>query len=386
MSADQNAVPPPAEAAERRPTLLVVDDAPQNLSLMSDILEQDYSVKLAPSGARALAIVAAQIPDLILLDIVMPEMDGYEVCARLKASVATYDIPIIFVTSLDGADDETRGLALGAVDYLTKPINPDILKARVYTHLALRRQAVMLSKQTLALQELNETLEARVVEETARVKRLERLRRFFSPAVADALLSSDPDAFLAPRRREIVVVFLDLRGYTAFTENFPADEVMRVLSEFHAAMGELIMSHGGTVERFTGDGMMIFFNDPIEIDDPAGTALRMAVQMQERFQSLASPWNQRGYTLSMGIGIAKGIATIGSIGFDGRRDYGAIGSVTNLAARLCAEAEGGAILVSSAVADSVAKRPDMPALCARQPLTLKGFREQVVVFDAMPAQ
>ncbi|MBK6637301.1 MAG: response regulator [Rhodocyclaceae bacterium] len=385
MASARSAPTHTTDASERRPTLLVVDDAPQNLSLMSDILEQDYNVKLAASGTRALAIVAAQIPDLILLDIVMPEMDGYEVCARLKASVATYDIPIIFVTSLDGADDETRGLALGAVDYLTKPINPDILKARVYTHLALRRQAVMLSKQTRALRELNETLEARVAEESARVKRLERLRRFFSPAVADVLLSTDPDAFLAPRRREIVVVFLDLRGYTAFTENFPADEVMRVLSEFHAAMGELITNHGGTVERFTGDGMMIFFNDPIEIDDPAGTALRMAVQMQERFQSLATLWSQRGCVLSMGIGIAKGIATIGAIGFDGRRDYGAIGSVTNLAARLCAEAEGGATLVSAAVAASVANHLGMPALRARQALTLKGFREHVAVFDVLPA-
>lgn len=367
-----------------RPTLLIVDDAPQNLSLLSGLLDRDYRVKLATSGARALEIVAAGKPDLILLDIVMPEMDGYEVCARLKANVDTYDIPIIFVTSLDGTDDEARGLALGAVDYLTKPVNPAILQARVHTHLALRQQATTLRDQARALHELNLTLEARVAEETVRVKRLERLRRFFSPAVADVLMSTDNDAFLAPRRREIVVAFLDLRGYTAFTENFGADEVMRVLSEFHAAMGELIMQYGGTVERFTGDGMMIFFNDPIEIDDPASTAMAMAAQMQTRFTELTKAWRLRGYTLTMGIGIAKGVATIGAIGFDGRRDYGAIGSVTNLAARLCAEAEGGKILVSAAVAASTGHDRPLPALSAKRALTLKGFRDAVEVFEVLP--
>ena len=357
-----------------RPTVLVVDDTPQNLSLMSDLLEDDYAVKLAPSGARALKIVAANLPDLILLDIMMPDMDGYEVCRRLKADPQSRDIPVIFVTALDGTEDEARGLGLGAVDYLTKPVNPSILHARVRTHLALRKQA-------MALQEWNYTLEARVVEETNRVGRLERLKRFFSPAVADVLLAAETDEILAPRRREIVVVFLDLRGYTAFTEKYGADVVMLVLGEFHAAMGELIMQYGGTLERFTGDGMMIFFNDPIEIEDPAGTALKMSVAMQERFTALGELWAARGYTLKMGIGIAKGIATIGAIGFSGRRDYGAIGRVTNLAARLCGEAEGGHILASATVAEAVGNNPDLPALTATAPVVLKGFREPIEIFE-----
>ncbi|MBK6637955.1 MAG: response regulator [Rhodocyclaceae bacterium] len=354
-----------------KPTILVVDDTPANLSLMSDILEDDYIVKLAPSGARALKIVANALPDLILLDIMMPEMDGYEVCVALKTNPATRDIPVIFVTALDSTEDEARGLALGAIDYLTKPVNPAILCARVRTHLTLHNQ-------TLALQEWNHTLEQRVEEESARVERLDRLRRFFSPAVAEKVIASENDDVLAPRQREIVVVFLDLRGYTAFTEKYGAEVVMRVLAEFHAAMGKLVMRFGGTLERFTGDGMMIFFNDPVEIADPAGTALNMVLAMQEAFVVLEQTWSARGYTLTMGIGVAKGLATIGAIVFDGRRDYGAIGGVTNLAARLCGEAEGGQILMAKSVVDSIAD-----IFGARQigELTLKGFAQPQPVFE-----
>ena len=209
------------------------------------------------------------------------------------------------------------------------------------------------------------------------MERLERLRRFFSPAVADLLLGSDPESHLIPRRREIVVVFLDLRGYTAFTEKHGPEEVMRVLGEFHSAMGELIMAYGGTLERFAGDGLMIFFNDPIEIESPAQTAMRMAHDMQQRFKVLQTVWVPRGYTLEMGIGIAQGIAIIGAIGFEGRRDYGAIGPVTNLAARLCAEVKGGMTLVSALAATSAGE------LATRRvgELTLKGFSAPVAAYE-----
>jgi class 3 adenylate cyclase/CheY-like chemotaxis protein len=357
-----------------RPTILVVDDIPENLSLMSDILDEHYSVKLATSGARALKIVGKALPDLILLDIMMPEMDGYEVCRTLKADPALKHIPVIFVTAMDGIDDERIGFELGAVDYITKPVSPPIVLARVRTQLALHRQAQQLL-------EWNRMLSTRVAEGIASIERLEKLRRFFSPAVAELLLSNDADELLVPRRREIVVLFLDLRGYTAFSETASPEAVIGALSEYHAAMGELIMSFGGTLERFTGDGMMIFFNDPIEIADPAGTALAMAVEMQARFETLRAEWDSRGYTLTMGIGIAKGLATIGAIGFDGRRDYGAIGRVTNLAARLCAEASGGQILVSSSVAEKVMNLPDASKLKSLGNFKLKGFSNDVEVFE-----
>jgi len=253
-----------------RPVILVVDDTPQNLSIMHDVLEGDYIVKLANNGARALKIAATTPPDLILLDIMMPEMDGYEVCQRLKADPATSRIPVIFVTALTDSTNEQQGFDAGAVDYITKPISPPVVLARVKSHLALR-------KQTEELEAWNQTLTQRIAEGVAERERLDRLRRFFSPAVADLLLSGEDENFLRTRRREIAVVFLDLRGYTEFTEQHTAEEVMQVLGEFHAAMGELINARGGTLERFTGDGMMIFFNDPVEVEHPCLDAVSMAI-------------------------------------------------------------------------------------------------------------
>ena len=215
-------------------------------------------------------------------------------------------------------------------------------------------------------------------------RRLERLRRFFSPAVANQLLSASSDELYRPHHREIVVLFLDLRGYTAFTQKHGADEVMRILGEFHAAMGEIIAAYEATLERFAGDGMMIFLNDPVEIPDPAVKAGKMALEMQARFQELNKIWQQRDYSLSMGVGIAQGMATIGAIGFEGRRDYAAIGNVTNLAARLCAEAGAGQILVSSVVAGNIEKTVRVQSIGA---LTLKGFPEPVPCFEiATPPQ
>lgn len=214
-------------------------------------------------------------------------------------------------------------------------------------------------------------------------RRLERLRRFFSPGVADQLLSATSEELYRPHQREIVVLFLDLRGYTAFTQKYGADEVMRILGEFHAAMGELIAVYEATLERFAGDGIMIFFNDPVEIADPAAKAARMALQMQDRFRELNTVWEQRGYSLALGIGIAQGVATIGAIGFEGRRDYAAIGNVTNLAARLCAEADAGQILVSSIMAGNIGEAAQLQPV---GDLVLKGFPEPVKCFEISPAQ
>ena len=358
--------------ANGNPTILAVDDHPINLLLLQKLLQPHYAVRTAKSGAEALQQArSATAPDLILLDVMMPDMSGYEVCRQLKADAATHDIPVIFVTAMSETESEEEGLSLGAVDYLTKPIRSAILLARVKNHLALRRQA-------LELEELNRSLARRVADGVAELERFSRLRRFFSPAVADMLLSGDAEDPLKTHRREIVVVFLDLRGYTSFTEEYGADEVMRVLGEFHSAMGELIMASGATLERFAGDGMMIFFNDPIEMPDPAVAAVRMAADMQRRFGELQKLWQTRGYTLAMGIGIAQGVATIGAIGFEGRRDYGAIGSVTNLAARLCGEARGGQILVSSLVA---ANTGAVLGLKPAGEVKLKGFAAPVEVFE-----
>jgi class 3 adenylate cyclase/CheY-like chemotaxis protein len=368
-----------------KPTILIVDDTPANLSLLSDVLKSDYRTKAAVSGEKALKLaLSGTPPDLILLDIMMPGMDGYDVCRRLKASPATRSIPVIFVTAMNEVEDETRGLELGAVDYITKPISAPIVKARVRTQLALYEQArkmehmiTKLEAQAGELAGWNRTLEQRVAEGVNELDRLRGLKRFFSPSVVELLLSGSAEDPLKSHRREITAVFLDLRGFTTFTETSAPEDVMGVIGEYHEAMGELVMAHGGTVERFAGDGIMIFFNDPVLVDNPARKAVEMAIAMQERFAVLAQRWHKRGYEIAMGIGVAQGYATIGAIGFEGRRDYGAIGTVTNLAARLCGEAAGGQILISQRVQGMVA---DFAKTEPIGELSLKGFHRPVMAY------
>lgn len=369
----------------QRPTILIVDDTPANVQVLGDVLETQYRTKAATSGERALRIAAAEAPpDLILLDVMMPGMSGHEVCQRLKADPRTAHIPVIFVTAMSEVDDETHGLALGAVDYITKPISAPIVLARVHTHLALARKTrelesavALLEQQALERAQWNSQLEQRVSEGVAELERLSRLRRFFSPAVAELILSGTADDPMKTRRREIVVVFLDLRGFTSFAETSDPEDVMRVLGDYHASMGELVMSHGGTLERFAGDGMMIFFNDPVQVAEPARGAVEMSVAMQRRFVQVNRGWRKLGIDLSMGIGVAQGYATIGAIGYEGRRDYGAIGVVTNLAARLCGEAQGSQILVSQRVFGGV---EDVLQADPVGPLALKGFHAPVAAY------
>ncbi len=371
--------------ADSKPTVLIVDDTPANLDLLVEILKSQYRTKVAINGEKALELAGSgHPPDLILLDIMMPGLNGYEVCQRLKANPATRTIPVIFVTALGEVDDETRGLELGGVDYVTKPISPPIVKARIRTHLAVSAQSrelqhmvTQLETQAATLSEFNRTLEARVAEGVGQVERLGRLKRFFSPSVVDMLLSNTVEDPLKSHRREVAAVFVDLRGFTAFTETSDPEDVMQVLGEYHEGMGQMVMAYGGSLEHFAGDGMMIYFNDPVEIDNPAGVAVQMAISMQERFATLVAGWHKRGYALSMGIGVAQGFATIGAIGFEGRRDYGVIGTVTNLAARLCGEATGGQILISHRVYGFVS---DFARTEPVGELQLKGFHRPITAY------
>lgn len=375
-------------ASPEKQTVLIVDDTPANLDLLVEILREDYRTKVAISGERALELVSSGAPpDLILLDIMMPGLNGYEVCQRLKAGPATRNIPVIFVTAMGEVEDETRGLELGGVDYVTKPISPPIVKARVKTHLAvsgqareLERMIATLEAQARELAEFNRTLEQRVAQGVSQVERLSQLKRFFSPSVVELMLSGTVEDPLKSHRREIAAIFLDLRGFTAFTETSDPEDVMQVIGEYHEGMGKLVMDYGGTLEHFAGDGMMIYLNDPVEIENPAAVAVKMALAMQQRFAALEQGWHRRGYALSMGIGVAQGYATIGAIGFEGRRDYGVIGTVTNLAARLCGEAKGGQILVSQRVQGQVADFARTESVGALQ---LKGFHRPVPAFAVL---
>ena len=256
---------------------------------------------------------------------------------------------MVLCTSLDPKQERVNGIEAGADDFIPKPINQQELFARVKSLLRIKSLQDEVKAQAAQLAEWNVKLEDRVREQVAQMERLSKLKNFFSPQLAEAIVTGGADDPLKSHRREITVVFLDLRGFTAFTETADPEEVMGVLREYHAAMGALIVAHEGTLERFTGDGIMVFFNDPVVVDDPALRAVRMALQMQQRMDALAAGWKKRGYDLKLGIGIAMGFATIGAIGFEGRIDYGAIGNVTNLAARLCGEAAGGEILLAPRV-------------------------------------
>src|SRR2546422_2407254 len=355
--------------------ILVVDDMPVNVKLLADLLTvKGYTVVTAANGAEALTKVEKEQPGLVLLDVMMPGMSGYDVCRKIRENPATAMLPVVMVTALDPAQERVKGIEAGADDFLTKPITGPELRARVKSLLRIK-----LLHDELA--EWSRTLEQRVEQQLAQLDRLERLKRFFSPQLAELIVSGDAEDPLKSHRREVAVVFLDLRGFTAFAETSEPEEVMGVLREYHAAMGRVIVEHEGTLERFTGDGMMIFFNDPVPVPDAPERAVRMAVAMRARVDELLVKWRRRGYDLDFGIGIAQGYATIGAIGFEGRMDYGAIGTVTNLAARLCGEARPRQILISQRVLGAVEALLEVEELGG---LTLKRVSEPVAAFNVLP--
>jgi len=363
------------QQGQNRGVILVVDDNEDNRDMLARRLRrQGYEVLTAAGGRAALETLAARPLDLVLLDVMMPELDGYAVLQQLKSDPALRDIPVLMISALDELDSVVRCIQLGAEDYLGKPFDPVLLQARIGACLEKKRLHDQEARHRRELAEWNQTLERRVAEQVAQLERLDRLKRFFSPQLAELIVAGGADDPLKTHRREVTVVFLDLRGFTAFAETAEPEEVMGVLREYHAEMGRLVVEHEGTLERFTGDGMMIFFNDPVEVPNPAERALRMAVAMRDVVAGLAARWRKRGWDLALGVGIAQGYATIGAIGFEGRMDYGAIGTVTNLAARLCGEAGGGQILISSRVAAAVEEIIEAEEVGA---LALKGLARPV---------
>jgi adenylate cyclase len=361
--------------------ILIVDDTPRNVKLLADLLTvKGYNVVMASSGREALVQVETERPDLVLLDVVMPEMSGYEVCRAIRAQPATAMLPVIMVTALDPGEERVKGIEAGADDFLTKPINQPELLARVRSLLRIKELYDTVQSQATQLADWNKTLEQRVEHQVTQLENLGRLKRFFSPQLAELIVAGGAEDPLKTHRREVTVVFLDLRGFTAFAETAEPEEVMGVLREYHSEMGKLILEHEGTLERFTGDGMMIFFNDPVLVPNPAERAIRMALVMRERVQELTVKWRKLGYELDFGVGIAQGYATIGAIGFEGRWDYGAIGTVTNLAARLCGEAKPGQILIAQRLLGAV---EDIVEAEVVGELTLKGFHRPVSAFNVL---
>jgi len=361
--------------------ILVVDDNESNRDMLSRRLKHEgYGVCMAESGHAALALLKSEAVDLILLDVMMPEMDGYEVLVQLKANSTWHDIPVIMISALDEIKSIVRCIEHGAEDYLPKPFDTTLLRARIGACLEkkrLRDQEVRLRNE---IEDWNKRLEQRVEEQVTQLERLSRLKRFFSPQLAELIVSGEADDPLKTHRREITVVYSDLRGFTSFAETAEPEEVMGVLHEYHAAMGKLIIEHDGTLEHFAGDGMLIFFNDPAPIPNPAEQAVRMALAMRERVKELTVKWRKLGYDLDFGVGIAQGFATIGAIGFEERWEYGAIGTVPNLSARLCGEAKPGQILVPQRLLGTV---EDLVEVEPVGELVLKGFHRPTTAYNVL---
>jgi DNA-binding response OmpR family regulator len=353
--------------------ILVVDDIPENVRLLEAVLApRGYEVVGAHDGAEALDLVESERPDLILLDVVMPGMDGYAVCRRLREGEETAVLPVIMVTSSIG-EEKTKAIEAGADDFIPKPFNHDELLTRVRSLLRIKRYHD-------TIKELNRTLEQRVEKQVQELERLGELRRFLSPQLADAIVQSGDQSVLQSHRRELAMLFADLRGWTSFADAVEPEELMRVLREFHDVVGPLVKRFDATVGFLQGDGVQLFFNDPIQIPDYALQAVRMGCALREEMAELTPRWRKRGYELDFGAGIALGYATCGEVGFDGRSDYAAIGAVTNLASRLADEASAGQILIAQRLYAEV--EDDVEVEPAGE-FTLKGFPRPIVAFNVL---
>jgi class 3 adenylate cyclase len=339
--------------------ILAVDDTPENLRLLEALLvPRGYELVTASSGAQALALLEKEKPDLLLVDIVMPEMNGYEVTKRVRADAASRHLPIIMITATGGAD-LVRSLEAGADDFVSKPFDQHELLARV--------------KSLLRVKSYYDTVQ----------RQREELSRFLSPQIAELITSDEGKRLLDGHRRAITVVFCDLRDSTPFWETVEPEEVISVLREYHGAMGELIAEHGGTLEHFEGDGMMVFFNDPIEMPDHELRAVRMAIAMRARFGIVSAAWKKKGYELGFGVGISVGYATLGRIGYAGRYDYAAIGNVTIVAARLSGKAEAGQILISQRLNAAIEDRIET---VPTGEIELKGMARPLQAFSVVRAR
>jgi adenylate cyclase len=274
----------------------------------------------------------------------------------------------------------STSVAAYRIPHLAKPIDQLALAARA---MRLKELHDCVAAQAADLAAWNRELERRVEEQVRELERIARLKRFLAPQIAELIVSSGDERFLESHRREITVVFCDLRGFTAFSETAAPEDVMAVLREYQSGLGTLVDKFEGTVERFTGDGMMVWFNDPLPCRDPCGRAVRMGIEMRRCASALAEKWRKLDHDLGFGIGMAHGYATLGRIGFDRRFDYAAVGMVVNLAARLCGEARDGQILIDSRVRAAVEGFATTEAVGE---LALKGFNRPVKAFNLMQVQ
>jgi class 3 adenylate cyclase/CheY-like chemotaxis protein len=357
--------------ATSRPTVLVVDDTPDNLATMSGLLRDDYRVKVASSGEKALRIAAGEAPpDLILLDIMMPGMDGFEVCRRLKADPKTRDIPVIFLTAKAEVEDEQRGLDLQAVDYITKPISPPLVLARVRTHVALKAAADFLRDQ-------NAYLEAEICR---RVEELDRVQDIFGKVVDTRVR----DHLLREHRRMVgditegAVMFCDIRGFTAYSETRDPRQVIEFLNRFYSGAAAAVEREGGFVNKYMGDAFLAVFGTPFPLEDFRASAVRAALGVREVVRALNAAHPDEA-PFSVGMGVHAGPMVAGLVGSPSRMEFTIVGDTVNTAHRmegLCRE-HGVEILVSGAL---VAGTPAAAHARPLGPAAIRGKNLSVELF------
>ena len=344
--------------AGRKAKVLVVDDTADNLFLMSALLEDQYEVETAESGAQALQLAQSETPpELILLDIMMPDMDGYEVMRRLRQNPATTGIPVIFLTALTSIEEEQFGLDLGAVDYITKPISPPVVLARVNTH--LERSANARRLQALS----------------------EKLGRYLAPQVYKSLFDGSLESEIRTQRKKLTVFFSDIKDFTASTAKWQPEDITYLLNSYFSEMSKIALEYGGTLDKFIGDAMVIFFGDPESrgVKEDALQCVKMAMAMQRRMSELQILWREMGAdkTFQVRMGINTGYCDVGNFGSDARMDYTIIGLEVNRAARLEQSADPGGILISQ---DTYALVKGEIIATEQAPLMVKGFSDPVRAF------
>jgi class 3 adenylate cyclase len=367
----------------RPPWILVVDDDPVNRTMLTRLLEQDgYRVDTAADGRRALEMLDMDPFDVVLLDVVMPEMDGYDVLSRMKEDETLRHIPVLMITALDDVASAARCIETGADDYLPKPFDPVVLRARIRAGLSKKRVRDLEAEHVAEMGRLNRRLEARIEEQMAELVRTGELKRFLPQQVAEGLLAGELEPDERFERRKISALFADLVGFTDLSESLEPEELAQVLNEYLREMSAVAVAHGGALDNFIGDGVMVIFGAPARAEEEAQAlaAVRTALGMRTRVRELAARVRERGIPadLQIRVGINTGHCTIGVFGSDVMRAYKAVGFAVNVASRLQSEADPGSILCGFR---TYALIEDRVKAIRREPLTIKGAMRPVEAWE-----
>ena len=356
-----------------------MDDVAPNVRLLEAVLApRGYDVVSATDGARALELVASAKPDLVMLDVVMPQLDGYAVCRRIREREETAMLPVIMITA--STSERTEAIRAGADDLIAKPFDQDELLARVRSLLRIKRYHDTITSQAAELTELNRTLEERVQTQVVELERVRKLRRFLSPQLVDAIVSSGDDAILRSHRRKVAMLFADLRGWTSFVDAVEPEELMQVLGEFHSRdrpSRATLRCDRGVPRGRRGPALLQRPPRGPRRSAPRGSA---GVRAPGGDGDADAGVAQARVRAGSGAGIALGYATCGEVGFEGRSDYAAIGAVTNLAARLADEATAGQVLITQRLHAEVEEEVEVEPVGE---LTLKGFRRPIPAFNVI---